>query len=81
MSFVCEGVQAGMLSGSLRAFHLARGYSFDMKEESKNIWDAMQAVFAAGFSTSDLSKPGSGVTMLSTSEFGDKVVEHLQNNS
>jgi len=53
-------------------------YSFDMAEESKNIWDAMQAVFADGFSTSDLSKAGSGVTMLSTSEFGDKVVEHLQ---
>lgn len=56
-------------------------YSFGMVEESRNVWDAMQSVFAAGFSTSDLSKPGSGVTMLSTKEFGDKVVEHLLSNS
>ena len=60
------------------SFAMMLEYSFDMAEESKNIWDAMQAVFADGFSTSDLSKAGSGVTMLSTSEFGDKVVEHLQ---
>ena len=51
--------------------------SFDMVEEAKNVWNAMQAVFTDGYSTSDLSKPGSGVTMLSTQEFGDKVVEHL----
>ena len=56
-------------------------YSFDMVDEAKNVWDAMQSVFAAGYSTSDLSKPGSGVTMLSTEEFGDKVVEHLRANS
>lgn len=55
-------------------------YSFGMLDESKNVWAAMQSVFAAGFSTSDLSKPGSGVTMLSTQEFGDKVVEYLQAN-
>ncbi len=55
-------------------------YSFGMKEEAQNVWNAMQAVFTDGFSTSDLSKPGSGVTMLSTDEFGDKVVEHLQAN-
>ncbi len=53
-------------------------YSFDMKDEARNIWNAMQAVFAQGFSTSDLSKPGSGVTMLSTDAFGDKVVEQLK---
>jgi 3-isopropylmalate dehydrogenase len=55
-------------------------YSFGMIDESRNVWDAMQSVFADGFSTSDLSKPGSGVTMLSTNEFGDKVVEHLLAN-
>lgn len=55
-------------------------YSFGMVDEAKNVWDAMQSVFAAGFSTSDLSKPGSGVQMLSTDEFGDKVVEHLLAN-
>jgi 3-isopropylmalate dehydrogenase len=55
-------------------------YSFGMIDESRNVWDAMQSVFADGFSTSDLSKPGSGVKMLSTNEFGDKVVEHLLAN-
>lgn len=52
--------------------------SFDMKEEAKNVWAAMQGVFADGYSTADLSKPGAGVTMISTVEFGDKVVEKLQ---
>ena len=56
-------------------------YSFAMVDEAKNVWDAMQSVFAAGYSTSDLSKPGSGVTMLSTDKFGDKVVEHLRGNT
>ena len=40
----------------------------------------MQAVFASGYSTSDLSKPGSGVTMLSTDAFGDQVVQKLENS-
>jgi 3-isopropylmalate dehydrogenase len=52
--------------------------SFDMAEEAKNVWAAMQGVFADGFSTADLSKPGSGVKMISTVEFGDKVVEKLR---
>lgn len=55
-------------------------YSFGMVDEARNVWDAMQSVFADGYSTSDLSKPGSGVTMLSTDDFGDKVVEHLLAN-
>ena len=53
--------------------------SFNMQDEAKNVWDAMQGVFADGFSTADLSKPGSGVKMISTVEFGDKVVEKLSN--
>ena len=53
--------------------------SFNMQDEAKNVWDAMQGVFADGFSTADLSKPGSGVNMISTVEFGDKVVEKLSN--
>ncbi len=52
--------------------------SFDMTEEAKNVWAAMQGVFADGYSTADLSKPGSGVTMISTEQFGDKVVEKLR---
>lgn len=55
-------------------------YSFGMADESAKVWEAMQSVFADGFSTSDLSKPGSGVKMISTEEFGDKVVAHLQAN-
>jgi 3-isopropylmalate dehydrogenase len=53
--------------------------SFDMEDEAKNVWAAMQGVFADGYSTADLSKSGAGVTMLSTEEFGDKVVEKLKN--
>ena len=52
--------------------------SFGMDQEAKNIWKAMQGVFGDGFSTADLSKPGSGVTMISTDQFGDKVVEKLK---
>lgn len=51
--------------------------SFDMLEESRNVWSAMQGVFAQGFSTPDLSRPGGNVTMINTDEFGDKVVEEL----
>ena len=52
--------------------------SFGMADEAKAVWQAMQSVFAAGYSTGDLSKPGSGITLLSTTEFGDKVIESLQ---
>lgn len=52
--------------------------SFGMAEEARNVWSAMQGVFADGYSTADLSKPGSGVKMISTQEFGDKVVEKLR---
>lgn len=52
--------------------------SFGMVQESKNVWSAMQSVFADGYSTADLSKPGSGVQMIKTAEFGDKVVAALR---
>ena len=52
--------------------------SFGMVQESKNVWAAMQSVFADGYSTPDLSKPGSGVKMINTDQFGDKVVEALR---
>lgn len=51
--------------------------SFGMAQEAKNVWAAMQAVFSDGYSTADLSKAGSGVTMISTEQFGNKVVEKL----
>jgi len=55
-------------------------YSFAMTDEARHIWDAMQSVFASGYSTADLSKPGSGVNMISTDAFGDKIVDHLNAN-
>lgn len=54
-------------------------FSFGMDQEAKNVWQAMQSVFADGYSTADLSKPGSGVTMINTQDFGDRVVEALRN--
>jgi 3-isopropylmalate dehydrogenase len=52
--------------------------SFGMDQEAKNVWHAMQSVFADGYSTADLSKPGSGVVMIDTPAFGDRVVEALR---
>ena len=51
--------------------------SFNMTEESRNLWNAMESVFAAGYSTADLSKPGMDVSMVSTDEFGDRVAAAL----
>lgn len=52
--------------------------SFGMEQEAKNVWAAMQSVFSDGYSTADLSKPGSGVKMIKTDEFGDRVVAALK---
>jgi 3-isopropylmalate dehydrogenase len=51
--------------------------SFNMRDEAACLWKAMESVFADGFSTPDLSKPGGDVTMVSTGEFGDRVVAAL----
>jgi 3-isopropylmalate dehydrogenase len=51
--------------------------SFGLEAEARNVWSAMQSVFAQGNSTSDLSKPGEGVKMISTQAFGDLVVSEL----
>ncbi len=51
--------------------------SFGMREEASNLWKAMESVFAEGYSTPDLSKPGAGVHMVSTDEFGDRVISAL----
>ncbi|SMN01167.1 3-isopropylmalate dehydrogenase [uncultured Candidatus Thioglobus sp.] len=53
-------------------------YSFGMVDEAANVWAAMQEVFTDGYSTADLSKLDSSVTMISTNEFGDKVVGKLR---
>ncbi|MGI9310876.1 MAG: isocitrate/isopropylmalate dehydrogenase family protein [bacterium] len=52
--------------------------SFGLADEAANLWRAMQSVFAAGYSTPDLSKPGSDMTMVSTDEFGDRVIAALE---
>ncbi len=49
--------------------------SFDMPEAAKQIWTAMRKVFGMGYTTSDLGDPNGSCTVLSTSDFGDKVVE------
>ncbi len=51
--------------------------SFNMADEAGNVWAAMESVFAAGYSTADLSGPGDDVIMVSTDEFGDRVADAL----
>ena len=51
--------------------------SFGMEKESANIWNAIQGVFTRGYTTADLAAHGGGMSVISTSEFGDKVVEEL----
>lgn len=53
-------------------------FSFNMNDEAKRVWQAIQNVFIQGFSTADLSRPGSDVKVISTAEFGDKVVDELK---
>ena len=54
--------------------------SFNMAQEARNIWQAMQSVFAQGYTTADLSTPGSGIKMIKTNEFGDLVAKELEKN-
>ena len=51
--------------------------SFNMPQEARNIWQAMQTVFAQGYSTADLLTPGSNIKMIKTDEFGDLVAKEL----
>ena len=54
--------------------------SFNMAQEARNICQAMQSVFAQGYTTADLSTPGSGIKMIKTNEFGDLVAKELVKN-
>ena len=54
--------------------------SFDLAQEAKKIWQAMQSVFAQGYSTPDLSTPSANMKMIKTNEFGDLVAEELAKN-
>ena len=51
--------------------------SFGLEAEARAVWDAMRNVFGQGFTTSDLRTTGDKQTVISTSEFGDKVVKAL----
>ncbi len=51
--------------------------SFNMNTEAKAVWTAMQSVFEAGYSTSDLTSTNTDIKLLSTTEFGDKIIEEL----
>lgn len=52
--------------------------SFGMEKEAREIWDAMRAVFAAGYTTPDLKPREGEQKLISTAEFGDKVVAALE---
>jgi 3-isopropylmalate dehydrogenase len=52
--------------------------SFGMKDEARKVWDAMRSVFGAGITTADLRDPEGKLTIMKTSEFGDKVVAALK---
>ncbi len=54
--------------------------SFNMAQEARNVWQAMQSVFAQGYSTADLLTPGSDIKMIKTNEFGDLVAKELVKN-
>ncbi len=51
--------------------------SFGMKEEADAVWEAMQHVFESGYSTADLSSGDNPARIVSTSGFGDLVIERL----
>ena len=51
--------------------------SFNMPGEAQRVWDAMRKVFGAGITTADLRDPEGRCTVLTTREFGDKVLETL----
>ena len=51
--------------------------SFGLKDESAMVWAAMKSVFEAGYSTADLSKSSDGIELVSTDQFGDRVMEKL----
>ncbi len=51
--------------------------SFAMNKEAKLVWDAMQGVFADGYSTPDLAASSDAMQVVSTEEFGDRVITRL----
>ena len=52
-------------------------HSFGRKDWGDRIFDAMRAVFRAGYATPDLAAQAPSLTSVGTSAFGDLVVEQL----
>lgn len=51
--------------------------SFGLISESEAVWSAMKKVFEQGYSTADLSGKEASVKLVSTTQFGDLVMEEL----
>lgn len=49
--------------------------SFGLVQEARSVWKALEDVFADGYATTDLA--AEGATVLTTTQFGDAVVERL----
>ena len=52
--------------------------SCQMPQRAAQIWNALEAVYAKGYTTADLRSEDSSEKVLSTSEFGSRVVQELQ---
>jgi 3-isopropylmalate dehydrogenase len=54
--------------------------AFGLEAESRDIWGALTSVFAQGYRTRELAKNGAPLEkVVSTSQFGDMVVENILN--
>lgn len=53
--------------------------SFGLKKESDRVWQSMTAVLSSGYTTADLAAYDKTLKVVSTREFGDKVLEQLKN--
>lgn len=49
-----------------------------LEEESKKVWSAMQKVFAAGYTTPDLTPAQGKGNIINTDDFGDMIVKELE---
>ena len=49
--------------------------SFGLKEEANSLWQSMRNVFESGISTADLKTRAPGEEIVSTTDFGDRVIK------
>jgi 3-isopropylmalate dehydrogenase len=52
--------------------------SFGLEQEAAHVWSAMKAVFEAGYTTADLNPNAEDASLVSTTEFGDLVMDRLE---